>query len=52
MPEKERPMTVLCIASYFKGGAFMETCKQKGCRVFLVTSEKEKDEALALGQHR
>jgi len=37
-------MTVLCIASYFKGGAFLETCKQQGCRVLLITSEKLKEE--------
>ena len=44
MPDEQRPLTILCVASYFKGGAFMETCKQQGCRVVLVTSEKERDE--------
>ena len=44
MPNLKRPLTILCIASYFKGGAFIETCKQQGCRVFLVTSDKERDE--------
>jgi len=33
-------MTILCIASYFKGGAFLEECKRQGCRVLLVTSDK------------
>ncbi|MGI8744609.1 MAG: ATP-grasp domain-containing protein [Bryobacteraceae bacterium] len=32
-------MTVLCIASYEKGHAFLRECKRQGCRVFLVTSQ-------------
>jgi len=44
VPELNRPLTVLCVASYFKGGAFIETCKRQGCRVFLVTSDKEMEE--------
>ncbi len=44
MTAKE-PITILCIASYFKGGRFMETCKQLGARVLLLTREKLADEA-------
>jgi hypothetical protein len=32
--------TVLCIASYYKGDRFLIRCKQEGCRVLLLTSEK------------
>ncbi|GAB5519870.1 MAG: ATPase [Rhodothermales bacterium] len=39
-PDASRPQTILCIASYFKGGAFLEECKRQGCRVLLVTSDK------------
>ena len=38
-----RPTTVLCLASYFKGAAFLQSCKAQGCRVLLVTSESLKD---------
>ncbi|RMH79829.1 MAG: ATP-grasp domain-containing protein, partial [Calditrichaeota bacterium] len=34
------PLTVLCIASYFKGVDFLRECKRRGCRVFLLTSRK------------
>ncbi len=44
MTAKE-PITILCIASYFKGGRFMETCRQLGARVLLLTREKLADEA-------
>ena len=30
--------TILCLASYFKGGAFIEECKRQGCHTILVTS--------------
>ncbi|MFZ0546382.1 MAG: ATP-grasp domain-containing protein [Candidatus Promineifilaceae bacterium] len=40
-----QPLTFVCIASGFKGESFMSTLKQLGCRVFLVTEEKLKDEA-------
>jgi hypothetical protein len=39
------PLTVLCLASYFKGGAFLQQCKQMGLNVILVTIDKMKDEA-------
>lgn len=31
--------TLLCLASYFKGGAFLRTAKQLGCTVLLITRE-------------
>jgi hypothetical protein len=34
------PCTVLCVASYYKGDRFLIRCKQEGCRVLLLTSEK------------
>src|SRR5271167_89363 len=33
-----RPVTVLCLASYFKGLDFIRECRQQGCRVLLLTS--------------
>ncbi len=33
-------LTVLCLASYFKGSRFIETVKKEGCRVILLTLEK------------
>ena len=35
-----RQRTVVCLASYFKGGEFMRECKRRGARVILVTREK------------
>jgi biotin carboxylase len=35
-----RPITFLCIASYFKGAEFIRQCKRLGCRVVLLTKEK------------
>jgi len=32
------PITVLCLASYFKGLDFIRECRQQGCRVLLLTS--------------
>lgn len=32
--------TLLCLASYFKGGLFLEEAHRQGCRVILVTEEK------------
>jgi hypothetical protein len=39
-----QPITVLCLASYFKGAAFMRTAKQKGCTVLLITRENMANE--------
>jgi hypothetical protein len=33
------PLTVLALASYFKGNRFLERCKQEGCTVYLLTVE-------------
>jgi len=32
--------TILCLASYFKGGLFLEECKRLGINTILVTTEK------------
>ena len=37
--------TFLCIASFFKGEAFLRACKEAGNTVFLVTSKKLENEA-------
>lgn len=36
--------TIVCIASYFKGGDFLIGCKEQGNRVILITSESLKHE--------
>jgi len=41
---EQQTITILCLASYFKGSAFMEACKQQGCHVVLLTKEKFADE--------
>src|SRR5437868_14989395 len=33
-------MTILCIATYFKGDAFLRECKAQGCTVLLLTTDK------------
>ena len=38
MSEK-RPLTLLCMASFFKGAAFLKAAKQLGCTVLLITRE-------------
>lgn len=40
----EHPITILCLASYFKGEAFLRQAKLEGCRVFLLTEEKHANE--------
>src|SRR5687768_8361823 len=37
---QNRPLTLVCLASYFKGVDFMRECKRQNCRVILVTKEK------------
>lgn len=44
MTEVKRP-TLLCLASYFKGTAFLEAAKELGAGVLLLTKEKLADEA-------
>ena len=34
-----RTLTVLCLASYFKGVEFLVECKRQGCRTLLLTSQ-------------
>lgn len=36
----DRPVTILCLATYFKGTTFIEAAKQLGCHVLLLTREK------------
>jgi biotin carboxylase len=38
-----RPLTILCLASYFKGVEFLLECKRQGCRTLLLTSESLSD---------
>jgi biotin carboxylase len=41
MPETAaRPLNVICLATYFKGGDFIRECKRQGCHVILITKEK------------
>jgi carbamoylphosphate synthase large subunit len=41
MPEIEaRPLNIVCLATYFKGGDFIRECKRLGCNVILITKEK------------
>ncbi|MEK6279057.1 MAG: ATP-grasp domain-containing protein [Acidobacteriota bacterium] len=35
-----RPLNIICLATYFKGGDFIRECKRLGCNVTLVTKEK------------
>lgn len=37
-------MTVVCLASYFKGNEFLRQLRRRGCRVVLVIKEKLHDE--------
>ena len=32
-------LTILCIATYFKGDPFLRECRRQGCRVLLLTSD-------------
>jgi biotin carboxylase len=45
LPSSHRPLTVLCLASYYKGGDFLRECRRQGCRTLLLTSHSLKDEA-------
>jgi len=38
MSTSTRPFTILCLASYHKGGEFLRECKRQQCRVLLLTS--------------
>ena len=37
---QSRPLHIICLATYFKGGDFIRECKRLGCHVVLVTKEK------------
>jgi biotin carboxylase len=39
------PLTILCVASYLKGEAFLEECRRRGCRVLLLTADVLADAA-------
>jgi len=39
-----KPITIVCVSSYFKGNTFIETCKKEGCTVILLTIEKKLSE--------
>ena len=36
---ENRPLTILCLASYYKGTAFLRAARQLGCTVLLITRE-------------
>jgi len=36
--------TILCLASNFKGAAFLQACREAGLHVLLITNDKNKDE--------
>jgi biotin carboxylase len=38
-------LTILCIATYFKGESFLRECRRQGCRVLLLTSNALVDAA-------
>jgi biotin carboxylase len=40
MSAPENPLTIVCLATYFKGGEFIRECKRLGCNVILITKEK------------
>jgi biotin carboxylase len=43
-PPEKRSLTVLCLASYYKGTDFIRQCHRQGCRTLLLTSHSLKDE--------
>lgn len=43
-PGLGRPLTMICIASYFKGVDFLREAKRQGCRVLLLTSHSLADD--------
>ncbi len=40
----DQPVTILCLASYYKGASFLTAAKALGARVLLLTREKNADE--------
>jgi hypothetical protein len=50
----QRPITILCLASEYKGVPFIEECARQGARVLLLTAEKFADKPWpweAIAQH-
>ncbi|MGM9992574.1 MAG: acetyl-CoA carboxylase biotin carboxylase subunit family protein [Candidatus Bruticola sp.] len=43
----KKPVTILIVASYFKGNRFIEECYKEGCRLYLLTKLSLKEEAWA-----
>jgi biotin carboxylase len=41
----KQPLNFLCISTYFKGAAFLKSCKTEGNNVFLLTKKKLEHEA-------
>ena len=41
---QDHTVTILCLASYFKGASFLTAAKRHGARVLLLTREKNADE--------
>src|SRR6476661_7723939 len=37
---QNRPLNIICLATYFKGADFIRECKAHGCHVILITKEK------------
>lgn len=37
---ENRPLNIICLATYFKGADFIRECKANGCHVVLITKEK------------
>jgi biotin carboxylase len=46
-PHEDTLVTVVCLASYFKGNEFLRQLRVRGCRVVLVIKEKLRDEEWA-----
>ena len=43
MAKSTQPLSILCIASFFKGEDFMRGAKEAGCTVYLITSSQLKE---------
>ena len=41
---QNQPLTILCLASFYKGAAFLQTAKRLGCTVLLITRESMAEE--------
>ena len=43
MANPNHPLSILCVASFFKGEDFMRGAKEAGCTVYLITSSQLKE---------